>query len=122
MSEWKRIKSIDLFRGLCIAWMICGHLSEWWMYKSLFGYLNTPGRSIFTIIDFLGAAGLLFISGVSITISYRRKQILRNSDQAFNFKKYRAEYIEESLRKTKIRLMGAEKEIQLLCSFLLGVS
>ncbi|MBN1215018.1 MAG: DUF1624 domain-containing protein [Candidatus Lokiarchaeota archaeon] len=93
MNLTQRIKSIDFFRGLCITWMIFGHLSEWWMQQDLFDFINTPGRGFFTIMDFLGAAGLLFISGMSITISYRKKLERKRQYNDFNFKKYRIEYI-----------------------------
>ncbi len=93
MNLTQRIKSIDFFRGLCITWMIFGHLCEWWMQQDLFNFINTPGRSFFTIVDFLGAAGLLFISGMSITISYRKKMERKKQYSDFNFKKYRIEYI-----------------------------
>ncbi|MBY9006316.1 MAG: DUF1624 domain-containing protein [Candidatus Lokiarchaeota archaeon] len=95
MNKSKRIKSIDFFRGLCITWMIFGHLSEWWMTNSTFSFVNLSG--FFTIIDFLGAAGLLFISGMSITISYRKKLNLSQHSEDFNFKKYRTEYIIRAL-------------------------
>ncbi|MBY8982652.1 MAG: DUF1624 domain-containing protein [Candidatus Lokiarchaeota archaeon] len=92
-----RIKSIDFFRGLCIIWMMCGHFSEWWMYKSLFNAVNTDTWNIFYIFDFLGAAGFLFISGMGITISYKVKLIKSKQSNEFNFKKYRFEYFIKAL-------------------------
>ena len=67
--EVKRIKSIDIFRGLCMAGMVLNHLVAWWL-KSDFSWLQNV---FIMILDPIGASGFLFISGVSITISYRRR-------------------------------------------------
>ncbi len=87
-----RIKSIDFLRGLCMVWMICGHLSEWWLLQSVFDNINTDTWNIFYIFDFLGASGFLFISGVGITLSYRINYTKSIQSQDFNFKKYRFKY------------------------------
>jgi len=65
----QRFKSIDIFRGLCISWMFLGHLIEWWI-KPEYLWLRT---FTFFIFDPIGASGFLFISGVSITLSYRNR-------------------------------------------------
>jgi len=65
----QRFKSIDIFRGLCMSWMFLGHLIEWWIREEYL-WLRT---STFYIFDPIGAAGFLFISGVSITLSYRNR-------------------------------------------------
>jgi uncharacterized membrane protein len=65
----QRLKSIDIFRGMCMAWMFLGHLIDWWARPEFF-WLNDLAFSIF---DSIGASGFLFISGVSITLSYRNR-------------------------------------------------
>ena len=65
----ERLKSIDIFRGLCMSWMFLGHLIEWWIRPE---YLWVRTFTFF-IFDPIGAAGFLFISGVSITLSYRNR-------------------------------------------------
>ena len=87
-----RIKIIDFLRGLCVVWMICGHLSEWWIYEPYFESINTSTWNGFYIFDFLGAAGFLFISGMAVTISYRNKLTKSKESTDFNFKKYRLSY------------------------------
>jgi len=65
----ERLKSIDIFRGLCMSWMFLGHLIEWWINKD---YLWVRTFT-FYIFDPIGASGFLFISGVSIALSYRKR-------------------------------------------------
>ena len=65
----QRIKGIDIFRGLCMIWIILTHLIDWWL-KSDFNWLH---RIAIMIFDPIGASGLLFIPGVSITMSCRNK-------------------------------------------------
>ncbi len=64
-----RFKSIDIFRGICMGWMFLGHLLEWWIKPEFINVNN------FThiILDSVGASGFLFISGVSIALSYRNR-------------------------------------------------
>jgi uncharacterized membrane protein len=66
----KRIGSIDFFRGLCIIWIIFGHLFVWWMEYSLVPFFYD---SIVPLFEPLGAAGFIFISGVSLQYSYSKK-------------------------------------------------
>ena len=65
----QRLKSIDIFRGLCMSWMFLGHLIDWWI-KPEFSWLESLTFSVF---DPIGASGFLFISGVSIALSYRNR-------------------------------------------------
>jgi len=65
----QRFKSIDIFRGLCMSWMFLGHLIGWWI-KPEFIWLESLAFSIF---DPIGASGFLFISGVSMALSYRNR-------------------------------------------------
>lgn len=66
----RRFKSIDVFRGMCMGWMFLGHLIEWWI-KEDFSWLRDL---TFGIFDPIGASGFLFISGVSITLSFRNRK------------------------------------------------
>ncbi|MBD3215416.1 MAG: DUF1624 domain-containing protein [Candidatus Lokiarchaeota archaeon] len=66
----KRIGCIDFFRGICIVWMIFGHLFVWWMDYS---YVPFFYDSIVPLFEPLGAAGFIFISGVSLQYSYSKK-------------------------------------------------
>ena len=52
-----------------MAWMFLEHLIGWWIQPG-FIWLESLAFSIF---DPIGASGFLFISGVSITLSYRNR-------------------------------------------------
>ena len=65
----QRIKSIDIFRGLCMAWMILTHIIDWWL-NDKYNWLH---RATIMIVDPIGASGFLFISGVSVMISYKNR-------------------------------------------------
>ena len=69
MKIMERLKSIDIFRGLCMSWMFLGHLIEWWI-RPEYLWVRT---FTFYIFDPIGASGFLFISGVSIALSYRNR-------------------------------------------------
>ena len=65
----KRLKSIDIFRGAGMVYIMIGHMIDWWSMPSedwLFWY----HVSLFSA---LGAAGFVFISGVSTILSYRNR-------------------------------------------------
>ncbi|MCJ7649990.1 MAG: DUF1624 domain-containing protein, partial [Candidatus Lokiarchaeota archaeon] len=80
-----RFKSIDIFRGICMGWMFLGHLLEWWI-RPEYAYVNNFTH---VILDSVGASGFLFISGVSIALSYRNRI-------------YKVEVLKE-LTKTRVR-------------------
>ncbi|NVM17769.1 MAG: acyltransferase family protein [Candidatus Lokiarchaeota archaeon] len=82
----QRLKSIDIFRGLCMSWMFLGHLIDWWI-KPEFFWLESLTFSIF---DPIGASGFLFISGVSMALSYRNRM-------------YRVEVLKE-IKYSRVRL------------------
>ena len=84
----ERLKSIDLFRGLCMSWMFLGHLIEWWI-RSEYLWLRT---FTFFIFDPIGASGFLFISGVSITLSYRKRLSRAEGIESLNYSKIRMSY------------------------------
>ncbi len=74
----KRLKSLDIFRGLSMVWMFVGHLLEWWLQN------NAQDRLLYTnafsIFDVIGAGAFIFVSGISTTLSYRTR-ILKNAER-----------------------------------------
>jgi len=54
-----------------MAWMILGHLIDWWL-RIEFSWLQ---KLTSEILDPIGTSGFLFISGVSITLSYRNRTV-----------------------------------------------
>ncbi|MFX1378148.1 MAG: acyltransferase family protein [Promethearchaeota archaeon] len=89
----QRIKSIDIFRGLCMAWMVLNHLIDWWL-SSDFTWLH---NLTIMILDPIGASGFLFISGVSISMSYRRRQIQAKKSEEMNMRVVKYSYFFRSL-------------------------
>ena len=87
--QHQRLKSIDIFRGLCILWIVLTHLIDWWL-KSDFIWLH---RVTVMIFDSFGASGLLFVSGLSITLSYRNKLIKVNTNDDYTFQIVRNSYL-----------------------------
>ncbi|MFW9987879.1 MAG: acyltransferase family protein [Candidatus Odinarchaeota archaeon] len=85
----RRLKSVDIFRGLCMAWMILTHLIDWWL-RSEYSWLNSLTKMI---LDPIGASGFLFISGISITLSYRNKTIKANKFEDYNPRIIRNSYL-----------------------------
>ncbi|MFX1530088.1 MAG: acyltransferase family protein [Promethearchaeota archaeon] len=77
----QRLKSIDIFRGSCMTWMILTHLIDWWI-KAEYYWIHPL---VIMIFDPIGASGFLFISGISISLSYRNrlKRIRFSSDYTF---------------------------------------
>ena len=65
----KRLKSIDIFRGMGMVYIMVGHMIDWWTISSE-DWLFNVYVSLFSAI---GAAGFVFISGVSTMISYRNR-------------------------------------------------
>ncbi|MFW9866165.1 MAG: heparan-alpha-glucosaminide N-acetyltransferase domain-containing protein [Candidatus Thorarchaeota archaeon] len=91
--EVKRIKSIDIFRGLCMVWMIANHLIAWWLNTD---YMWIHKLAIM-IIDPIGASGFLFISGVSIAISYRRRLSKVKISEDYNYRMIRTTHLFRAL-------------------------
>jgi hypothetical protein len=85
----KRLNSLDFFRGVCITWMIFGHLAEWWMSFDSFLLLN----ELILFVDAIGGTGFLFISGVSLTLSYRSKIKRINYEGDYSYKRLRLNYL-----------------------------
>ncbi len=85
----KRLKSIDIVRGLSICWMIFGHTMDWWLIKEDRWYYLT----LKAYFDFLGAGTFIFISGVSIMISYKSRMLKTNNTEGYNEKMVNIEYL-----------------------------
>ncbi len=85
----ERLKSIDIFRGLCMAWMILSHLIDWWLISEYSWVKSFTSM----ILDPIGASGFLFISGVSITLSYRNKKNNTNKSEDYNPRMIRNAYL-----------------------------
>ncbi len=75
-----RLKSIDIFRGLCMSWMVLNHVIDWWV-KSEFMFLHSI---TVRILDPIGASGFLFISGISTMISHRRNLLKAKISEDYN--------------------------------------
>ena len=85
----QRLKSIDIFRGLCMFWIVLTHLIDWWL-KSEFIWLH---RITVMLFDSFGASGLLFISGVSIALSYRNKLNKVSTTAGYTLRTVRNSYL-----------------------------
>ncbi|MFX1375017.1 MAG: heparan-alpha-glucosaminide N-acetyltransferase domain-containing protein [Promethearchaeota archaeon] len=85
----QRIKSIDIFRGLCMAWMVLNHIINWWI-NSEYSWLHSIA---IMIIDPIGASGFLFISGVSVTLSYRKRMDRAKVSEDYNCRIIRNSYL-----------------------------
>jgi len=88
-----RLKSIDTFRGLCMSWMILGHLSGWWIRAEDFQlaiFLNI-------ILDSIGSSGFLFIAGLSTMLSHRKKLVRAKKTEQYSKKTIRNEYFLRAL-------------------------
>ncbi|MFX0187080.1 MAG: heparan-alpha-glucosaminide N-acetyltransferase domain-containing protein [Candidatus Hodarchaeota archaeon] len=85
----KRIKSIDILRGLSMTWMVIGHLLAWWIRgKDRWVYLLT-----FEILDPIGAAAFLLVAGISTAISYRTRLAKIEITEGYTKNNVRNEYM-----------------------------
>ncbi|MFO8020300.1 MAG: heparan-alpha-glucosaminide N-acetyltransferase domain-containing protein [Promethearchaeia archaeon] len=65
----KRVKGIDLVRGVSMFWMFTGHILDWWL-QAQYQWFE---QIVMNIFDVIGATAFLFIAGVSTMISYRKR-------------------------------------------------
>ncbi|MEJ2251562.1 MAG: heparan-alpha-glucosaminide N-acetyltransferase domain-containing protein [Candidatus Lokiarchaeota archaeon] len=84
----KRLKSIDIFRGICMVYMITGHLTRWWVQSQFIPPLNF----FYLFVEPFGASGFLFISGLSIALSFDRKYKQTKLADPFTYKRVKHEY------------------------------
>lgn len=89
----QRLRSIDIFRGACMAWMVLNHLIDWWL-KTEYSWLHAI---TIMIIDPIGASGFLFISGVSIAISHRSRLNRVKESKEYNYRMVRNSYFFRAL-------------------------
>jgi len=84
----KRLKSIDIFRGVAMIYLLVGHMVDWWLIPSedlvFYAYVS--------IFSPLGAAGFVFISGISTMISYRNRIEKVKNTANYGTKMMRREY------------------------------
>ena len=71
-----------------MMYVVVVHLSNWWLsYDDLwFSYL------FIYIFDFFGAAGFLFVSGISIALSYNKRNAKAQTSNDYTKKMHRKEY------------------------------
>ena len=81
----KRIKAIDRFRGISMLWMILGHNLAWVLAPNFEIFHDV----IFNIVDVIGSSGFIFISGVSMGLSFKRRQL--HTD--YNQRRFRNSYL-----------------------------
>lgn len=93
----KRIKSVDIFRGLGMVYIMVGHMIDWWS-RPVDDWLFYVYVSLFSA---LGAAGFVFISGVSTMISYRKRM-----ERAKNHKEYSSERVKKEYLIRGLLIMG----------------
>lgn len=91
--ESQRLTSIDIFRGLCMAWMVLAHLVDWWLKPEYAWFHSLTVR----ILDPIGASGFLFISGVSIALSFRTRLRKAKSREDYNHRINRNSYLLRAL-------------------------
>ena len=89
----QRLKSIDTFRGLCMSWMILGHLTSWWLKQDEYWVFNLLSY----ILDPIGASGFLFIAGVSVMLSHRKKLLRSTNSDGYSYRMLRNEYFFRAL-------------------------
>ena len=82
----KRIKSIDIIRGLAIVCMFLYHIQIWWINEAELPLIN----ALYSTYAILGTTGFLFISGVSTSISHRNR--LQKIDEEFTPQVIKREY------------------------------
>ncbi|TFG00956.1 MAG: DUF1624 domain-containing protein [Promethearchaeota archaeon] len=84
----KRLHSLDFLRGACIIWMLFQHITLWLANANAFPLLDL----IVNIFDGFGSGAFLFVSGLGITLSHRKKYQKTFSKQDNIYKKLRLKY------------------------------
>jgi len=85
----KRLKSIDIFRGMGMVYIMVGHMIDWWTIPSEDWLFNV----YVSLFSALGAAGFVFISGVGTMISYRNRVEKVKNTANYSTKTMRREYL-----------------------------
>jgi len=76
-----------------MIWIVLTHLIDWWL-KNEFFWMH---RLTIMIFEPIGASGLLFISGISITLSYRNNLTRISTAEKVNLRAVRNSYLLKSL-------------------------
>jgi len=84
----ERLKSIDIFRGIGMIYIMVGHMIDWWTIPSEDWLFNV----YVSLFSALGAAGFVFISGVGTMISYRNRVEKVKITSNYSTKTMRKEY------------------------------
>ena len=86
----ERIKSIDIFRGICILnFMMVHYLVSWLPYNQLWAF-----DAYWAYFDMMGACAFLFISGIGIMLYYKNKmKKVEDSVESFSKTTLRHEYL-----------------------------
>jgi len=80
-----RLKSIDIFRGLSVLWMILTHLQSWWLQSEDLWLAEVNWAILFS----MSASAFLFIGGVSTTLSYRNRCVRTKISNVYNYRTVR---------------------------------
>jgi len=85
----KRLKSVDIFRGLSMLWMFIGHLQAWWLGEEdvWLYYLS------FKIVDPIGSSAFIFIAGLSTALSLQSRFVKAQLSESYNYRIIRREYL-----------------------------
>jgi len=88
----KRLKAIDIFRGLNLAIMVWVHLRDWWIINGPNSTLNIITSSF---IDRSSGGMFMFISGISTFISYDNR--IKKISETYTLQMLRNEYLFRAL-------------------------
>ena len=72
-----------------MMWLFSEHILSWWLIEEERGILYI----MLSIFDFIGAAGFLFVAGISTSISYNNRKIKAQTSEDYNEKMLRNEYL-----------------------------
>ena len=89
----KRLKSIDIFRGVAMVYLMIGHMIDWWIISSEDGLFY----AYISLFSAFGAAGFVFLSGISTMISYRNRIERVKTIENYTSKTVRKEYFIRAL-------------------------
>jgi uncharacterized membrane protein len=84
-----RIRSIDVFRGICIINLMMVHYFIAWLSRDQSWIIT----SYWAYFDFMGACAFIFISGISIMLFYKKKMQNIESSNYYNKISFRNEYL-----------------------------
>ncbi len=88
----KRLKGIDIFRGLIMVFMIFVHLRDWWLIggaDATFSFITRP------FIDRTFAPAFMFSAGVSTFISYNNR--IKKISEEYSYRTIKNEYLFRAL-------------------------